>query len=1198
MFKKVLIANRGAIAVRIERTLKKMNIKSVAIYAKADQDSKHIDGADEVFYLGEGSVAETYLNADKILDYAKANGVDAIHPGYGFLSENSDFARKCVENGISFIGPTPEQMELFGLKHSAREIAKKAGVPLLEGTDLLKSVEEAIQVADTLGYPVILKSTAGGGGIGMRVCYSKEELEKAYDACKHLAEANFSNSGLFLEKYLEKARHIEVQIFGNGYGEVAALAERDCSVQRRNQKVLEECPAYGITEETRENMKAAAKRLAKEAGYRSAGTVEFLYDTKTEKFYFLEVNTRLQVEHGVTEQVLGIDLVEWMVLEAAGELKNIERLFGQTKGYSIEARIYAEDGKRNFAPSAGKLDYVKFSDKARVESWIVDNLVVSPNYDPMLAKLIVTADSRKEAIEKMKSVLEETKIYGITTNINYLKSFIETAPYEEGDLFTHMLDGFTYKERKIEVLDGGVQSSVQDYPARLGYWDIGVPPSGAMDNMNLRIGNQILGNEIGAPGIECTLRGGRYKFRDDMVICLTGACMSPKVDGKPIPMYEAIDVKEGQVLELSKAIKGLRTYILVQGGIDVPEYLGSRSTFMLGGFGGHSGRALRAGDLLQVGMNEKVQTHAVDKTLLPKLEDALEIKVVLGPHCTEEFLKPEFVKQLTETEWEVHFNSDRTGVRLIGPTPLWEREDGGEAGLHPSNVHDTAYAVGTIDLTGDMPIILGPDGPSLGGFVCPATIPSGELWKIGQLAPGSKVKFKLITIETAEKIRMRQEEYLEEIVSETLKPLEEIVERSEITSSYPILKCIDKPGEDKLVIRCAGDEYILIEYGEMEIEMRLRIRVHALKQAVKADKSIPLIDATPGIRSLQLHIDSTKLSIKELAEKVVRLDAGLGDLSQFKVKSRKIKMPLSWNDPGAKLAVERYYQNVRPDAPWCPSNIEFIRRINGLESIEKVKEILYGATYLVMGLGDVYLGAPVCIPLDPRHRLVTTKYNPARTWTPENAVGIGGAYMGIYGMEGPGGYQLVGRTIQTWNPKRVTKSFTEGKPWLLDFFDQIQFYPVSGEELLQIREDFLRGRYEVETEETVFDYGEYLKMQEAIKEPGEAFKAHQVASFNKEKEMWKEKGLDKFEAHHEEKSDNLEVPEGMEALYANMPGSVWKIQIKLGDKVKKGDVLVIEESMKMEAPQEAPCDGVVEAIYVNETQEVFAGQLLAAIRPE
>ncbi|MBQ0039787.1 MAG: urea carboxylase [Treponema sp.] len=1194
MFKKVMIANRGAIAVRIERTLKKMGITSVALYSQADQDSLHVANADEAYFLGDGKVAETYLNTDLILKIAKEHGVDAIHPGYGFLSENADFARVCEQNGIKFIGPTPEQMEMFGLKHSAREIARKANVPMLEGTPLLESADEAVQAAEKLGYPVILKSTAGGGGIGMKVCYSEDELRAAYESCTHLAKANFSNAGVFLEKYLEKARHIEVQIFGNQYGEVAPLAERDCSVQRRNQKVMEECPAYGISEETRKELKAAAKRLAMEVGYRSAGTVEFLYDVKSQGFYFLEVNTRLQVEHGVTEEVLGVDLVEWMVKEAAGELKGLDSLYGETKGVSIQTRIYAEDGKRNFAPSAGKLDKVVFSKDARIETWIKDAVVVSPNYDPMLAKVIVHADDRAGAIAKMKKVLEETKIYGITTNIDYLHSFLQTKPYMEGDLYTHMLDGFTYSENTIEVLDGGLQTTIQDYPARLKYWDIGVPPSGAMDNFSFRLANIILGNPQGVPGFEFTLKGGKYKFRADMTICLTGCDMEPKLDDADIPMFKAVSVKEGQVLSLAKAKTGLRSYMAVKGGLDVPEYLGSASTFALGGFGGHSGRVLRTGDLLHVKMDSgAVPSITVDPSYL---STANEISVVPGPHCTDEFLKPEFMKQLSKTDWEVHFNSDRTGVRLMGPTPAWAREDGGEAGLHPSNLHDNAYAVGTIDMTGDMPIIIGPDGPSLGGFVCPATIPSGELWKQGQLAPGSKVHFNYITVETAEKIRSAQEEYLSSLAAGKNAVLSEVPRGEALSQDYPILKKVEKDGKDKLVIRCAGDQYVLVEYGEMEIEMRLRIRVNALKQAIVAEKRIPLIDATPGIRSLQVHIDSTKMSILELTDLIVALDSQIGDLSKFRVKSRKIKMPLSWHDPQTILAMNRYKDNVRPNAPWCPDNIEFIRRINGMKSIDDVKDLIFNETYIVMGLGDVYLGAPVCIPLDPRHRLVTTKYNPARTWTPENAVGIGGAYMGIYGMEGPGGYQLFGRTVQTWNPKGATKSFKEGKPWLLDFFDQIQFYPVSAEELLQIREDFLRGRYEVEIEETVFDYGEYEKFLESIKEDTAKAKAHQVASFEAEKQMWKEKGLDKFEVHHNAQEESAQVPDGATEVLSNMPGSVWKILKNVGDSVKKGESIIIEESMKMETAQTAPCDGKIVGLYVKPGQEVFSGQILAAIK--
>mgnify|MGYP000843918786 CR=1 FL=1 len=1196
MFNKILIANRGAIAVRIERTLKKMNIKSVAVYTKADQDSLHVDYADEAYYLGDGTVLETYLDADKIIEIAKSAGARAIHPGYGFLSENSDFARKCEKNNIKFIGPLPDQMELFGLKHSARKIAKKAKVPMLEGTGLLDNVEEAVKTAGNLGYPVILKSTAGGGGIGMRTCFNEEELKSAYVSCSYLAGANFNNAGLFLEKYLEKARHVEVQIFGNEYGEVIALSERDCSVQRRNQKVLEESPAFGISEVTKKSMHEAARNIALQVGYRSAGTVEFLYDSSEEKFYFLEVNTRLQVEHGVTEETLNIDLVEWMIKEAAGELKDLYALVDEPEGFSIQARIYAEDPMRNFAPSAGKLDKVKFSKSARIETWIQDNTVVTSNYDPMLAKIIVRSDTRENAIEKMNLALQETNIYGVTTNIDYLNSFINTQDYKNGDLSTHMLDGFTYKERKIEVLDGGVQTTIQDYPGRLGYWDVGVPPSGAMDNFSFRIGNRILGNDLNAPGIECTLRGGSYKFRDDMTICLTGADMKAKLDNNIIPMYKAISVKAGEILELCKVVKGLRTYILIKGGLDVPTILGSSSTFALGGFGGHGGRTLKTGDLIHVNLEGETGTCSIKKEKLYKYTETWNIGVVPGPHCTTEFLKKEYLEQLTNTELEVHFNSDRTGVRLIGPAPLWSREDGGEAGLHPSNVHDTAYAVGTIDLTGDMPIILGPDGPSLGGFVCPVTIPSGELWKTGQLVPGNKVKFYLISIETAEKIRREQEQYLENITMKKELELPELNKTEVLDCRYPILKQIDKDKEISLCIRSAGDEYVLVEYGEMKIEMKLRIRVHALMELIKQNKYIPLIDATPGIRSLQIHIDSTKMSICNLADEIVKLDKQIGDLSSFKIKSRKIKMPLSWNDPGAQLAIERYYQNVRPNAPWCPSNIEFIRRINGLDSIEKVKEILYSATYLVMGLGDVYLGAPVCLPLDPRQRLVTTKYNPARTWTPENAVGIGGAYMGVYGMEGPGGYQLVGRTIQTWNPIRSTKSFKKGKPWLLNFFDQIQFYPVSAEELLQIREDFLRGRYEVEIENTVFDYGQYLRYLESIKEEEEKFKKHQVEFFNIEKQMWKDKGLDKFVSQHNEGGvGELEIPEGTIPVYSNMPGSVWKILVQVGNKVKKGDSIIIEESMKMEFPQNAPCDGTVQEIYVKETENVSSGQILVTI---
>ncbi|MFJ7513040.1 urea carboxylase [Peribacillus simplex] len=1201
MFKKILIANRGAIAVRIERTLRQMNIESVAVYTKADQDSLHVDLADEAILIGEGAAKSSYLNADLILKTALDTGADAIHPGYGFLSENADFARACREYGIAFIGPTPEQMDWFGLKHSAREIAEKAGVPLLPGTSLITELSIALTEAAQIGYPVMLKSTAGGGGIGMRVCMDESSLREAFDSVCRIAETNFNNGGVFIEKYIQQARHVEVQIFGNQFGEVAALGERDCSIQRRNQKVVEESPAPCLSPSVREEMLASAKRLAEEVGYRSAGTVEFLYDPEAKRFYFLEVNTRLQVEHGVTEEVLNIDLVEWMVREAAGELRSLDSLYSTPKGHSIQARIYAEDCLNDFRPSGGQLDQVCFSEQARIETWVRDGLTVTSLYDPMLAKIIVHADTREEAIDRLSEALQETRLYGVTTNLQYVQALLQEDECRSGHVHTQMLKEFAPDERAIEVLDGGIQTTVQDWPGRVGHWDVGVPPCGPMDPFSFRIGNKLLGNDDHAPGLELTLSGGSYRFRGNTAFCLTGADMSAKLDGMEVPMYKLVYVKRGQVLILGEASQGMRTYLLVAGGLDMPLHLGSASTFTLGGFGGHGGRALRTGDVLQVHPGSVPPNSELTVNKRPEMTKEWTIGVIPGPHCTEEFLLPDYLQQLTDTNWEVHFNSSRTGVRLIGPAPLWTREDGGEAGLHPSNIHDNAYAIGTLDLTGDMPILLGPDGPSLGGFVCPVTTASAEFWKIGQLHTGDRIRFQLLTLEEAEELRHVQEQYLEAIGTKNqgslvLPSLPE--EAAQLSPEYPVL--VQRTDSlFSMTIRAAGDEHVLIEYGEMELDLLLRFQVHALMQAIEARVEIPVLDLTPGIRSLQVHIDSSKMSISSLCTLIESIDRQLPPLEEIEVPSRIVRLPLSWDDPATQLAIDRYQQNVRPGAPWCPSNLEFIRRVNGLDDIEDVKRIVFDANYLVLGLGDVYLGAPVATPTDPRHRLVTTKYNPARTWTPENAVGIGGAYMCVYGMEGPGGYQFVGRTVQVWNRLRETESFHAGKPWLLRFFDQIQFYPVSADELLDMREDFLRGRFEVDITETTFKLGDYLAFLESIKESADAFRTTQQAAFRAERESWRELGLAEYVSEQEVPEKPEEVLKvGAEAVRCTMPGSVWKVLVSPGDEVKKGDTLIIEESMKMEFPQPAPYDGFIESVHVSPGDEVHAGQLIVSITKE
>lgn len=887
MFDKVLIANRGAIAVRIERTLKKMGIGSVAVYSKADQDSLHVERADEAVYIGDGTAKETYLDTKKIIKAALDTGAKAIHPGYGFLSENTDFAKECEENGIKFIGPDSEQIKLFGLKHSARALAEKADVPLLPGTGLLSGVEEAVTEAEKIGYPVILKSTAGGGGIGMRICNSTEELRQAYDAVCHLAAANFNDAGVFLEKYVTRSRHVEVQIFGNEYGETTALAERDCSVQRRNQKVVEESPAPNLSDEVREKMYAAAERLAKEASYRSAGTVEFLYDDQTKGFYFLEVNTRLQVEHGITEEVLGIDLVEWMVKEAAGELKNIKSLVHKPQGHAIEVRVYAEDCINGFRPGTGKIDAVTFSPEARVETWIQKGVEVTSLYDPMLAKLIVHGSDRADAIAKMERVLKDSRVYGITSNMQYLAALLKTETYQTGALFTGMLKDFMPQEHAIEVLDGGVQTTVQDYPGMIGYWFVGVPPCGPMDAYNFRIGNSILGNDESAPGLELTLRGGSYRFRTTVSFCITGADMKATLDGVEIPMYQVVHASAMQVLKFKDCKVGMRTYLLVAGGFDMPKIMGSSSTFIDGKFGGHNGRTLRTGDVLR--LQEKCVIDSIDsmpEKYRPKLTNEWTIGVIPGPQPTPEYLKPEYLKTLTESEYEVNFNSARTGIRLNGPIPQWVREDGGEAGLHPSNIHDNAYAVGTLDLTGDQSILLGPDGPSLGGFVCSVTTAKGEMWKLGQLHPGDKVHFRLLDLDQAKEIREAEEANLRHEYQEVVLP-----EQKDLDYHYAILAEETAAGT-KIVARLDGEDNILVEYGEMELDIAIRFRVHVLMQELKK-KDLPVIDLTPGIRSLQVHFDIEKISLKEMLAAVLETNRTLPELSDVTVPSRIIWLPLS-----------------------------------------------------------------------------------------------------------------------------------------------------------------------------------------------------------------------------------------------------------------------------------------------------------------
>ncbi|TCT06042.1 urea carboxylase [Aquabacter spiritensis] len=1178
MFKTVLIANRGEIARRIGRTLRRLNISSVAVYSDADRFTLPVLEADTAVRLGPAPAAESYLDIEAVLAACRATGAEAVHPGYGFLSENVAFAEALAEAGIVFIGPRPAHLTAFGLKHEARAIALRSGVPLLPGTDLLSDAAAACAAAAEIGYPVMLKSTAGGGGIGMQLCATPEELAETFARVERTARAAFGDARVYLERFVAAARHVEVQIFGDGKGRVVALGERDCSLQRRNQKVIEETPAPLLPEPTRRRLHAAAVRLGESVAYESAGTVEFIYDPERDDFYFLEVNTRLQVEHPVTEAVFGIDLVEWMIRQAAGE-DVIPETPPAPIGAAIEARIYAEIPHANFQPSAGLLTEVRFPQGPRVDGWIETGTDVTPYYDPMLAKVIVRGPDRPAALAALRAALADTAIFGIATNLDYLRAIAGSDLLASGRVATTALRDFAFSARSVEVLRPGAQSSIQDLPGRRALWHVGVPPSGPMDARSFARANALVGNPETCPALELTVDGPVLRFHADATVALAGAHMPATLDGAPAPHDVGFAVRAGQTLAVGAvAGPGQRAYLAVGGGFQVPEVLGARATFALGRFGGHATGLLRTGDTLALAPPETCPPlPATVRAPAADLVHDWRIGVVYGPHGAPDFFTEADIADLFSAAYEVHFNSARTGVRLIGPAPRWARADGGEAGLHPSNLHDNAYAVGAIDFTGDMPILLGVDGPSLGGFVCPAVIGRDELWKMGQLKPGDTVRFHALA-RPADPVAGPHVARVPEAAS-------------------PILARRDD-GPVPVVYRRQGDDNLLVEFGAMTLDIALRLRAHLLAQAVEGAKLPGLRDITPGIRSLQIHYDGTVLPRARLLGLLDEIERALPAAEEVVVPSRIVHLPLSWDDPDVRLAMRKYQELVRPDAPWCPSNIEFIRRINGLPDEAAVRRIVFDARYLVLGLGDVYLGAPVATPTDPRHRLVTTKYNPARTWTPENAVGIGGAYMCIYGMEGPGGYQLFGRTIQMWNTWRSTPVFAPGTPWLLRFFDQIRFFPVSHAELTEARAAFPHGAYPIRIEEASFSYAAYAA--DLARDAAEiaVFKAGQQAAFEAERARWKAEGLDTFTA--EESGTPLgedAIPDGCLAVAAQVPGNVWKLVADQGADVAAGDPLAILESMKMEVAIVSPASGRLREWRIAPGRIVRAGDVVAVIEP-
>ena len=469
MIKKVLIANRGEIAVRIMRSCREMGILTVAVFSDADRTSHHVAYADEAYPLGAAAAKESYLNIEKVIATAKQCGADAIHPGYGFLSENATFARRCREEGIVFIGPAPETMEAMGDKIAARQRMIAAGVPVVPGTEQpLQSAEEALEVSDRIGYPVMLKASMGGGGKGMRLIHSRDEVVEAYNSARSESMSSFGDDTVYIEKFVEEPHHIEFQILGDNHGHVIHLFDRECSVQRRNQKIVEESPSPFLTPELRKEMGEKAVAAAKAVNYSGAGTIEFLVD-KHHNFYFLEMNTRLQVEHPITEEVVGVDLVKEQIRIANNEELHLKQDELFQRGHAIECRICAEDTENNFMPSPGIIKQLTEPNGigVRIDSYVYEGSEIPIYYDPMIGKLIVWATTRQYAIERMRRVLYEYKITGLKTNLAYLKRIMHVPDFVRGEYNTL----FIAKNARMLVRNNGSNEEIENIAMIAAYMD-------------------------------------------------------------------------------------------------------------------------------------------------------------------------------------------------------------------------------------------------------------------------------------------------------------------------------------------------------------------------------------------------------------------------------------------------------------------------------------------------------------------------------------------------------------------------------------------------------------------------------------------------------------------------------------------------------------------------------------------------------
>ncbi|CDH13268.1 related to DUR1,2-Urea amidolyase [Zygosaccharomyces bailii ISA1307] len=1244
---RVLIANRGEIACRIIRACKSFGLTSITIYSKEDIQSLHTSASDEAELL-TGTGAAAYINIQEIVSIAKKTKADVVIPGYGFLSENADFAEQLRKAGVLFAGPSSQTILDFGLKHRARELAIDSGVPVVPGSGLLDDPEQLVQVCSEIGYPVMLKSTAGGGGMGLKICNNDSEVLINFSEVKSRGASLFSHSGVFVEKYIPKGHHIEVQLFGNGNGDVVTYGERECSIQRRHQKIIEEAPSPYVSTiaskyDLRKRLTECAKRLASHVKYKSAGTVEFFVDDETGFFYFLEVNTRLQVEHGITELVYGVDLVYLMLIQAEYEsrgeylsteimnkgLSYDENSVEIPNGHAIEMRIYAENPVKNFVPSPGVLHYVNFPDdlsynaefKVRIDHWITTGCKISPYFDPLLAKVMVWSPCRTSI--NAATVLDDIEIQGPICNKEFLVAVLNSDAFKLGNTVTNFLSSFKFKPHLVEFEEPGTYTTIQDIPGRPKI-RTGVPQSGPVDSLSLQIANIVVENDSHTEGLEVNMKGPLMRFHSSAIIAIAGGEFPVRLlsigcrrIGKNLPMFTELFIPAGSLVEIGEAIgRSCKCYIAFKGGLPgVAPYLGSKSCTPGLSIGGHQGRILFPGDCLALEPTEEVfdyrTGYKMPSEMLPDYErNENIIRMVSGPHDTPDIVSVRGLDELYNSEYRVNFNSNRGAMRLDGPPLKFSRTHGGDGGGHPSNILEYPYPTGGLSAVGSNMVLFGVDGATLSGFTCISVPVEVDFWKFGQARVNSPVRFRLISFEDSIKLKRQRARYIELLKTRPRVTGSPFCDELKTYEALPtnIGSFLHRRREDEIdslpyvAFRQAGESMIVIDFGTDKFSLFNNGRQYALQLKVEKllESFYECIECCSG--AMCITFDSLKTDRFILLSKLIDIEKMIPPVEKLNVPSRIFELPICFNHSSLTHCLERYIRSQRPHAPYLPSNTKYLMRANCIKSFEDFKKHIIGQPEVVVAVSFLCAN-PLLVNIDPRLRFMTSKYNPARTSTPSGAVGSGSVSQSIYTVDSPGGYMVWGLTLPDWYWD--TFSRIHDMPWPLQNFDQIVFYEVDERTLTELNMQLITKRKKILPQLTVFDFVEYKSFVDSIKtntasildEKRGAFQSLMEAE-EKDIKLWQD------EVRIAKKSkvnvDDFINEPGAIKVAAAISGSVFKINFEKGSMVTAGDALIILEAMKMEIAvtlnAEEKLNHEILQIAVDESDMVNPGDILAIVK--